>query len=127
MARKEKIILDTRILIEILRGNHTIIDKVNAWSNGELFITPVVVAEIFRGASDKEDLRKCKKLLDKFTILPLNEPVIKVFMGIFERYAISHRPSIPDALIASVAVYFDFSFYTLNKRDFQYIKELKLI
>jgi len=43
-----------------------------------------------------------------------------------EEYSLSHRLSIPDALIASTAIVNDLELFTLNLKDFRFIKGLKL-
>ncbi|MFD1258816.1 PIN domain-containing protein [Mucilaginibacter terrae] len=98
------IILDTCILIELQKGNQDIKQQIYEYNQQDLYITPVVVAEFYRGAKDKSDLIKCKKLKAFFSVLSLDERVIHVFDYLSESYALSHRPSVPDMLIAATAV-----------------------
>jgi len=48
------------------------------------------------------------------------------FLNLLEEYALSHKLSVPDALIAATALSRDFPLYTLNLKDFQFIPGLKL-
>jgi tRNA(fMet)-specific endonuclease VapC len=41
-------------------------------------------------------------------------------------FSLSHILSLPDAFIAATAIHYDISLYTLNKKDFRYIPDLKL-
>ncbi len=41
-------------------------------------------------------------------------------------YALSHKLTIPDALIASTAIIHQIQLYTLNKKDFTFIPDLIL-
>ena len=43
-----------------------------------------------------------------------------------ETYALSHKPGIPDILIAATALDHDLSLFTLNVKDFRYIPELNI-
>jgi len=43
-----------------------------------------------------------------------------------EKYALSHKLSIPDALIAATAIYHNLALYTLNVKDFIFIENVKL-
>ena len=43
-----------------------------------------------------------------------------------ERYCLSHKLAIPDALIAATALVNDMSLYTLNLKDFRFIERLNL-
>ena len=42
------------------------------------------------------------------------------------KYSLSHKLSIPDAIIASTAIYYEIELYTLNIKDFKFIKDIKL-
>ena len=126
MAGK-KVILDTTIIIDIQRGNQEIIKKVSEFEQENIFITPIVIAEFYWGARDKGELAKCRKLVAKFSILSLNEDVVKTFSQFFDEFSLSHRPSIPDMLIGATAINYNIPLYTLNKKDFQFIPEIQLI
>lgn len=43
-----------------------------------------------------------------------------------ERYSLSHKLTIPDALIASTSLIYQFNLYTLNQKDFRFIEGLNL-
>jgi tRNA(fMet)-specific endonuclease VapC len=121
------VILDTCILIEIQRGNQQIIDRVYDFERSDLCITPIVIAEFYRGSRNKAEFIKCRKLVNKFRVLALDQNVAMVFGEFFEQYSISHRPSIPDMLIAATAIHYNVSLYTLNVKDFNFIKEISLL
>ena len=104
-------ILDTCILIELQRGNKDIISKVYEFEQKGIYITPVVLAEFYRGARDKSEWLKCRKLIDMFAILPLNEQVADIFIEAFDNFSLSHRPSVPDMLIAAAALYYNMPLY----------------
>jgi len=122
----QRVIIDTCVLIELQRGNPVVINKVYEFDQRDIFITPVVVAEFYRGARDKEEWLKCRKLISKFGILSLNELVTNVFIDIFDNFSLSHRPSIPDMLIAAASVHYNIPLYTLNEKDFKFIPQLQL-
>ncbi|XOF34926.1 MAG: hypothetical protein ACL93V_06450 [Candidatus Electrothrix sp. YB6] len=43
-----------------------------------------------------------------------------------ETYSLSHKLSLPDALIAATVLSHDLALYTLNVKDFRFISDLKL-
>ena len=47
-------------------------------------------------------------------------------MTLLESYALSHRLSVPDALIAATALRHNLKLYTFNLKDFRYIEGLTL-
>ncbi len=66
-------------------------------------------------------------LIAKFKILSLNEDVVKVFTQFFDLFSLSHRPAIPDMLIAATAINYNITLYTLNKKDFHFIPGIDLL
>jgi tRNA(fMet)-specific endonuclease VapC len=126
MARKV-VLLDTCILINLQRGNVDVLRKVYEFGQDNIFITPVVIAEFFRGARNKEEFEKCRKLVSKFRIVSLDQNVVNVFSRLYEQYAISHRPSVPDMLIASTAIAYKITLFTHNRKDFQFIPDIDLL
>ncbi len=121
------VILDTCILIEIQRGNQGVINKVYTFEKSDLYVTPVVVAEFYVGSRNKEEFAKCRRLVNKFGILTLDQNVSILFGELFEKYSLSHRPAIPDMLIAATALHYDSTLYTLNRKDFSFIEDLVLV
>lgn len=72
--------LDTNIIVNYLRGDKETISKVNEASDAyELFITPLTLCELFRGAylsSDSEiKIKQIKEFTDSFILLEFNEKV----------------------------------------------------
>ncbi|MBV5337012.1 MAG: PIN domain-containing protein [Deltaproteobacteria bacterium] len=94
-----QIVLDTNILIEILKNNTQTLRAVEGL-NGELCISAISVMELYFGARDKAELSK---------------------------YAKSHYLDIPDALIASSVLINNIPLMTYNRKDFKYIEGLKLL
>ena len=43
-----------------------------------------------------------------------------------QNFSLSHKPFIGDMLIAATALAHDYELFTLNKKDFRFIPELKL-
>ncbi len=121
------VLLDSSVVIDLQRGNPEVINKVYEFAQENIFVTPIVIAEFYRGARDKHELAKCRKLIAKFKILTLNEDVVRTFTQFFDQFSLSHRPSIPDMLIAATAINYNISLYTLNKKDFHFIPSIQLI
>ena len=82
--------------------------------------------ELYYGALNKRELNKIKKALSEFSILPLNEEITEIAINLIEKYSKSHGLKIPDALIASTAIYYDISLWTYNIKDFRFIEKLSL-
>jgi len=121
------ILLDTNILIEIIRKNADIIRRCDDLGTSNLVIASVTRYEFLLGSRDKEEFTGNLKFVNKFGILPINLPIDQKASNLLENYLLSHRPSIPDMLIAATALHFDYQLYTLNTKDFRFIPDLQLI
>ncbi|MFN0049825.1 MAG: PIN domain-containing protein [Cytophagales bacterium] len=122
----EKIILDTNILIEMSKSNMEIIHKITNYNRDTIFITSIIYVEYLNGVFNKETMPQAKKLLQNFKTLHSNVETDNIFIQLFEKYSLSHKPSIPDMLIASSAIYYNAKLFTLNKKDFTFIEGLQL-
>jgi tRNA(fMet)-specific endonuclease VapC len=57
--------------------------------------------------------------------IPLDEEISHRFLALLEEYALSHKLSVPDALIAATALSHNLPIFTLNVKDFRFIRDLK--
>ncbi|RMG70344.1 MAG: PIN domain-containing protein, partial [Nitrospirae bacterium] len=62
-----------------------------------------------------------------FKIIKLNEAITEIAIDLIEKYSKSHGLKIPDALIAATSVYLNSPLWTINKKDYRFIQEVKLI
>lgn len=121
-----KIVLDTNILIEILKNNTQTLRAVEALE-GELCISAITVMELYFGARDKTELSKLKKFIEIFHLIDIDAAISHQAVLLIEKYAKSHHLDIPDALIASSAIVNDTLLMTYNHKDFKYIDGLRLL
>ena len=92
----------------------------------QLAISIITAGELYFGARDKRELGQIKKNLSLLHQIPLDTDTSESFLALLEKYALSHRLSVPDALIAATALSQNIPLYTLNLKDFQFIPDLKL-
>lgn len=126
MAEKQIVIVDTNIVIELFKGNKKIRTLCEKIGENRLYISAITVGEFYFGALNKKEVPLIKKHLEKFPWISINEDISRIFTDLMIRYSLSHRPYIGDMLIAATALYFDIPVFTLNTKDFRYIKGLKL-
>ena len=127
MAKKELIILDTDILIEIIRKNITVIQKCDRMGTEKLAISSISFNEFLAGSCNKEDLQRNIKFLTGFKLVPVNRNIDRLFTELYKTYAISHRPGIPDMLIAATSLHYNYAVYTNNKKHFRFIPGIRLV
>ena len=120
------ILLDTNILIEILKGDSKTVEKVK-YFNDFLYISSISKMELFYGALNKAELLKIEKFLHLFEAIEISESISKRATKLIKIYAKSHGLDIPDALIASCAIENNLKLFTYNIKDFKFIENLQLI
>jgi predicted nucleic acid-binding protein len=122
----EVILLDTNVLIEILKGNKTTIQKVEN-QHATLSISSITVMELYYGARNKAEIKKLEKFITLFTILHINTEISIRSTELIKTYAKSHSLDIPDSLIAATALEKVLTLFTYNTKDFKYISHIKLL
>ncbi len=122
----EKIVLDTNILIEILKGNQDVVKKLET-PHYNYAISSISAMELYYGALNKTELFKLQKFISLFEVLALNASISQTATDLIFEYAKSHNLDIPDSLIAATAIENKLKLYTLNLKDFRYIQDLTLL
>lgn len=125
MARIEKYLIDTNILITHLRKPELVdagLFKIIKANNG--CISMLTTAELFSGKSttDKSIIRDIHSLLNYFKVIPIDQN-IAMKGGIIRR---DYNITLIDALIASTAIEYNLALVTLNYKDFDKISNLEL-
>ena len=118
------ILCDTNILIELYKNNPKIIAELRSIGLNKLAISTITQAELYYGAINKIELQKIKKHLELLNIFAVDVMVSNRFIELMETYSLSHKLSIPDAFIAATALVHNIDLYTLNIKDFRFIKGL---
>jgi predicted nucleic acid-binding protein len=114
------IVVDTDILIWILKGNEAIkrgFTELVLETKGHVFITPVQTAEIYAGIKEKEKI-KTENFLQSFNIIEIDKQVGKLAGEFINNYGKSHNVTLADALIGAAAKVNGFKLWTLNKKHY---------
>lgn len=120
------ILCDTNILIEFYKGNSVIVQELQKIGLSNLCISTITAGELYFGSRDKRELGQIKMNLALLSQIPLDVDISGRFLTLLEEYALSHRLSVPDALIAASALSQNIPLYTLNLKDFRFISNLQL-
>lgn len=126
-----KIVLDTGILIRILRGDKQIGDLVDHLAmEFRIFVSTITVLEIYVGATDQRHLSEGQKLLADFEQILVDEAVAVAAAGLVRKYSgIFGRGvnrGLADVLIAACAKVAGAKLLTLNNRQFGKLEESDL-
>ncbi len=126
ISRLNKLLIDTSLLIAVLRGNRKIGEYLNGLTRqAQLFISVITLIEIYVGAISVRHEREAQELLVNFEVVTVDENVAKEAVALIKNY-----PSIfgkaasrgtADALIAASAISIKAKLVTLNSRHFEKI------
>ncbi|RLC78819.1 MAG: VapC toxin family PIN domain ribonuclease [Chloroflexi bacterium] len=121
---KPDILLDSDVMIEILRNN----PKAIQWlltQRGKAIGLPVIVRmELVRGARNRQEQRTIVRELDKYETVHLETGDTIKALKWFEDFYLSHGLGIMDCLIAAPAVRLRRPLYTFNVRHYRVIPGL---
>lgn len=123
---QEIILCDTDIVIELYRNNQEIIAELHQIGTNNIAISIISAGELIFGAINKHELRQIQKDIKSLKNIYLNDEAGQTFLHLMSKYALSHGLKIPDALIASTAIANHMKLFTLNIKDFRFIKELEM-
>lgn len=121
-----KLLCDTNIFIEVYRRNVAVCIELEKIGHENIAISDITRGELFYSAINKAELKLIRNDLDNVIVLHINEEVSEMAVNLVEKYCLSHKLDIEDALIAATAIYYDIELFTLNVKDFKFIPELKL-
>jgi predicted nucleic acid-binding protein len=121
------VLIDTDIVIEIMRSNQSVIEDVkNLWQRGNmLFCSPVTVAEVYHGLRP-EEVNNAEQFFRTIRCLPVTKEVGEKAGEYLSKYHKSNGVELGDALIAAVCFLNKTSLYTLNKKHYP-MGDIKLL
>jgi predicted nucleic acid-binding protein len=120
------ILCDTNIFIEAYRGNPVISAVTNRIGQENILVSDVTRIELLYGAKNKREWLTLHKDLSLVTSLPIDPDISTLSVELVDKYCLSHKLNLPDALIAATAIIHHVELYTLNVKDFVFIPELQL-
>lgn len=120
------VLCDTNIFIEIYKGNDKVIETFKKIGQNNVALSDVSCAELLYGARNKRELNLIRKDINKLVVLPISSPISTQAVRLIEQFSLSHNLNLPDALIASTAIFHEIKLYTLNLKDFKFLKNITL-
>ena len=109
----KRLLLDTDVLVDYLRGYKEAIQYVKAHSE-EVLLSVIVVAEVYAGIRDEDEQKKLDEFVGLFRLIPVTLEIAKTG-GLYRRdFLKSYGVSLADGLIAATAKVHDAELITLN-------------
>ena len=124
---KEMILCDSNILIEVYKNNKKIIAELEEIGQQNIAVSQVTACELVYGALNKKELAAITGDLQKIVVLPITHHISESAYHLMVKFSLSHKLSLPDALIAATVLDHKISIYTLNLKDFKFIPDIKFL
>lgn len=113
----KKLLFDTDILIEYLRGSIEAKAYLDAIQN-VIYMSSITMAELYAGVREGEEYKKLEIFTETFEVINLNKSIAKKG-GLFRnQYKSSHGTGLADALIAATAEEISAQVVTFNGKHF---------
>ena len=125
MAVKQ-ILCDANIWIDFYKDDPGIIGNLKAIGQDNLAINTVILAELIQGARNKKEANKILADARSINMYKIDTQISDICIDLLCSYSLSHGLRVADAIIAATALYHNIELYTLNIKDFKFIKNLNL-
>ncbi len=121
------ILLDTDIVLDILRDYRPALAWFQSLVDEEIGLAGYVVLEILDGASNKREMNRMQKAIQPFFIhWPTSDDCNRA-LATFAQGKLSHNLGVLDALIAETAKGLGVPLHTFNLKHYKAILDLKTI
>jgi len=127
-SERQPILIDSDILISFMRGSSKARTFLESIPPSNRMLPAVVAMELIRGCRDRGDLRRTRRFLDGAFAgtVHISEEISRRATSLVERYVLSHRISLDDALIAATALTIRAPLATGNVSDYRFVAGLTL-
>lgn len=126
MLPSEARLIDTNILVDLLRGQEAARRWIDQLPDEGRCISVVTAAELLAGARSAREQDIIEKELLLYRMLWLQEPISRLALDWYKRFHLSHGVGFLDCLIGATARYYDLTLATLNERHFAPLPELRV-
>jgi predicted nucleic acid-binding protein len=121
------ILLDTDVLIEILRSQAPALNWLQTLGAGPIGIPGFVAMELLQGCRNFGEQRQVEKFLRPYSLYwPSNEDCLRAYLS-FARYHLSHNLGLLDALIGETAIGHQAELATFNLKHYQVLPALAIL
>ena len=125
-------LVDSGWVIDYMHGNQQVVQRFDELSSQGVGLSIISFAELYDGVVGAKDPPRAEEELQKFLggieVLPLDEPVCRVFAS--ERARLRTAGTLIkdfDLLIGSTAIYHDLTLLTNNRAHFERMRGLSII
>ena len=120
-----KVICDTNIFISLFENYQHTTEEIKSIGDENVLMPVVAYMELLAGMSDKKSMNKMMQKIKHYNVLHFDERVSVKASELMRDYKLSQSLQIPDAIIGAMAIVYNLSLHTYNKKDFRFMPGLK--
>lgn len=121
------LLLDTDIVIDLLRGYSPAINWLAGRAGEELYLPGLVVMELLQGCSNRYEVVAVQNFIGPFPLLWPSSDAADQALSIYAEGHLTHNLGLLDALIGQLAVSMDVPLHTFNQKHFVAVPGLRTI
>jgi tRNA(fMet)-specific endonuclease VapC len=121
------ILLDTDIMVDILRGYQPTINWLTSASDTEIGVPGLVAMELIQGCQNAREQKRLEKAINQYPLFWADSQDCDNALKNFAAYHLSQNIGILDALIAETAISLDAELATFNVKHYSVLKKLQTI
>ena len=121
------LIVDTDVMIDILRGYKPALEWLKSLKDEEILIPGFVVMELIQGCRNKKEQNRIEKEILKYEILWPTPEICEEALKTFSKFHLSKGIGIIDSLIAQLSVSLRIPLCTFNHKHYNFVPGIKLI
>ena len=130
MVEEKQYLLDTNVIIEVLRGNNAIITKIEDVGLNNCFISEITIAELLYGAvrgNNPRNFLDVKRIEEEFEVLAIRPAYMQYAESRNQLRQKGNPIDHMDLFVASVAIHNNLVLVSHNTKHFARIEGLTLI
>jgi len=121
------ILLDTDVMVDVLRGHEPAIAWLTTVSDSEIGLPGLVAMELIQGCQNAREQKRLEKALNAYHLFWAESQNCDRALKNFSTYHLRYNLGLLDALIAETAISVDAELATFNVKHYSVLKELKTI
>jgi len=118
-------LLDTSILIDVLRGYEPAKNWIDSLPESARRISVITAAELLAGCHNQAEQRRLERELASYSTLWIDEEISQSALNFYNRFYLSHGTGFFDCLIAASSIKHELQLATINIKHFAPIPHLQ--
>jgi len=119
-------LIETSILVDLLRGWLPARHWIDGLSSDDRYISVVTAAELLAGCRNRDEQRTVEREIALYPILWLDETSSQTALDWYRQFRLSHGLGFLDSLIGATAYHHDLTLATMNEKHFTPLPGLRV-